>query len=246
MKKYFFSLFMICFFITNTYSQAGHFKIRTDDFVQIGYDTYKSLTFGVSTTTPNNGSWALEQWNGGFNFWKPWPTAHTRNYALFLLDNPAFVGIGKHPYHALDVNGDIATYGTVQVYSDERLKRDINRLTPAYCSNILQNINTYSYYLKMDKLPIDYSGVENMSEVKQQTIAAELEAETNHNNQAKTLRHGFLAQELEVVAPDLVKTDGQGYKSIDQMALIPILVESLKAQQKEIELLKVEIQKLKK
>ncbi len=60
------------------------------------------------------------------------------------------------------------------------------------------------------------------------------------------MRHGFLAQELEAVAPELVKTDGQGYKSIDQMALIPIMLEALKQQQKEIELLKSEIQKIKK
>ncbi len=93
-----------------------------------------------------------------------------------MLDAPSYVGVGKHPYHALDVNGDIGVYGTVHVYSDERLKHNIQQLTPAYCNNILSKINTYSYNLILDKLPIDYTNIENISETKQQTIEAELAA----------------------------------------------------------------------
>ncbi len=68
MKNYFLSLLIVSLFSSTAYTQGGHFKIRTDDFVQIGYDTYKSLTFGVSTGIPNNGSWAIEQWNNGLNY----------------------------------------------------------------------------------------------------------------------------------------------------------------------------------
>jgi hypothetical protein len=30
----------------------------------------KSITFGNSTSSPNNGAWSIESWWGGLNFWK--------------------------------------------------------------------------------------------------------------------------------------------------------------------------------
>ena len=41
-------------------------------------------------------------------------------------------------------------------------------------------------------------------------------------------RYGFIAQELQEVIPDAVKTDENGLLSIDPLALLPFLVESLK------------------
>ena len=39
--------------------------------------------------------------------------------------------------------------------------------------------------------------------------------------------YGFVAQDLEAVLPDLVYTDKQGYKSVDYIGLIPILVNAI-------------------
>lgn len=62
-------IILICNFLTlNAYSQ-GQFKIRNDNFIQIGYTGYKALTFGQSTGTPNNGSFSIEYYNNGLNFW---------------------------------------------------------------------------------------------------------------------------------------------------------------------------------
>lgn len=145
------------------------------------------------------------------------------------------------------MNGDIATYGTIRVYSDERLKTNITKLTPEYCTKIITSITPYSYHLVLDRLPNDYSNldVQNLTETKKQTIATEQNDTSTWNHQKDKLRHGFLAQELEAVVPDLVKTDAAGHKSIDQMALIPIMLATLQQQQKEIEALKEEIKNLK-
>ncbi|CAA6824389.1 MAG: Unknown protein [uncultured Aureispira sp.] len=99
----------------------------------------------------------------------------------------------------------------------------------------------------LDRLPNDYSNldVQDLTETKKQTIVAEQNDTSTWNHQKDKLRHGFLAQELEAVAPDLVKTDAAGHKSIDQMALIPIMLATLQQQQKEIEALKEEIKNLK-
>jgi hypothetical protein len=56
---------------------------------------------------------------------------------------------------------------------------------------------------------------------------------------------GFIAQEVETVFPSLVSTGGDGYKGVDYAELTPILVEAIKAQQQQIEELKVELERLK-
>jgi hypothetical protein len=59
---------------------------------------------------------------------------------------------------------------------------------------------------------------------------------------------GFIAQDLEKVFPNLVTTDENGYKGIDYVKLVPVLVKAaqeqnarIDAQQKEIDELKAEI-----
>jgi len=56
---------------------------------------------------------------------------------------------------------------------------------------------------------------------------------------------GFIAQELEKEFPELVETGADGYKSVTESSMTAILVEAIKEQQKEIELLKQEVAELK-
>ena len=53
-----------------------------------------------------------------------------------------------------------------------------------------------------------------------------------------SLQTGLLAQEVEKVMPELVKTDDKGLKSVNYIGLIPYMLEAFKGQQKEIEELK--------
>lgn len=62
---------------------------------------------------------------------------------------------------------------------------------------------------------------------------------TNSNTKSRT-RLGFLAQDVQVLFPELVEEDNEGYKYVDYVGLIPVLVESVKEQQEQIdELLKL-------
>jgi hypothetical protein len=56
---------------------------------------------------------------------------------------------------------------------------------------------------------------------------------------------GFIAQELENVFPEVVKTDRNGYKSVNYNGMIPILLESIKEQQLQIESQQKQINELK-
>jgi hypothetical protein len=61
---------------------------------------------------------------------------------------------------------------------------------------------------------------------------------------AEGLQFGFIAQELENVFPEMVKTERNGYKSVNYNEMIPVLVEAIKDQQKQIEELKQLVQSL--
>jgi hypothetical protein len=57
----------------------------------------------------------------------------------------------------------------------------------------------------------------------------------------KPRKIGFIAQEVEKVIPELVKTDSEGMKSVDYVSVVPILVEAFKHQQKQIDELKASL-----
>lgn len=58
--------------------------------------------------------------------------------------------------------------------------------------------------------------------------------------------YGFVAQDVEKVLPNLVHTSETGLKSVNYIAVIPILVEALKEQNKNIEALEAKVKKLEK
>jgi hypothetical protein len=51
---------------------------------------------------------------------------------------------------------------------------------------------------------------------------------------------GFIAQEVEQVLPELVYTDTEGYKSVAYVNVVPVLVEAIKQQHKQMTLLKTQ------
>ena len=56
---------------------------------------------------------------------------------------------------------------------------------------------------------------------------------------------GLIAQDVEKIVPELVSTDGEGFKSIDYAKISVLLIDAIKEQQKSIEQLKNEIELLK-
>ena len=70
------------------------------------------------------------------------------------------------------------------------------------------------------------------------------EFKDKHFNDKK--QYGVIAQEIEVLYPELIHEDKEGYKSVNYIGLIPIMIEGMKEQQKLIEELQKEIIKLKK
>jgi len=93
--------------------------------------------------------------------------------------------------------------------SDSRMKTDIHPIENA--TDILKQINTYSYYFKSDPV------------------------ETRQRD------YGVLAQEIETILPELVSTiqikDSIEAKAVNYNGFIPFLINGFNEQQKEIEIL---------
>jgi hypothetical protein len=118
--------------------------------------------------------------------------------------------------YALTVFGNIWANG-ITYNSDARFKKNILPLNNAIQK--IQKINGVQYEMMADEYPA--------------------------KNFIKGTQVGLLAQEVEVVMPQVVSTNEEGYKSVDYAKLIPLLIEGMKEQQKQIEQLRQEVKELK-
>ena len=152
----------------------------------------------------------------------------------------------------------------VDITSDARLKENVQSLQNPL--DLLSHVSgvTYNYKLSeinkyrepdKSKFTEEQSIEENTSDMQTSMDAASIE-KANRDKQLQNVidrkeaeeasrkRIGFLAQDVEKVLPELVKTDEDGVKSIDYIGFIPLLVESInemrltiQEQQNEIEML---------
>ncbi len=113
--------------------------------------------------------------------------------------------IAPDPFSTLDVFGDIYSYG-VWTGSDRRYKKEIRTLDKAL-DKILALRGT-EYLFRTDEMK-----EKNFPEGKQ---------------------IGFIAQEVEQVLPDLVRSNGGTRYTVNYIGMIPVIVEAMKEQQMQI------------
>jgi len=111
----------------------------------------------------------------------------------------------------LDVGGDISGTSVVET-SDIRWKE-----------NITNYDNALDKLMKIRGVNFDWKRNENI-----------------HRNFSEGNQIGVIAQEIEKIIPELVKTDDEGYKLVSYSKLTVVLIEAVKEQQKMIEELKGE------
>ncbi len=236
------TLMSLCsFFILfqNEVLAQGHFKIRNDDFIHIGGDVQKSLTFGnQNTILPNNGFYAIEALNGGLNFWKPWPNPVSYgNYVLFLrADQNIGVGTAGSGSFKLDVSGKIRCTSLTQT-SDARFKQ-----------NILPLKGSLQKVLALEGVTYNFKSVSRNEQTTDLTQLSEIKRKTIEGSRIEVVSEpqiGLIAQEVQKIVPEVVESDEEGYLSINYTSIVPILIEAVKEQQKQIEELKREVAVLK-
>jgi hypothetical protein len=129
------------------------------------------------------------------------------------LTPEGLVGIGtKNPEQELYVVGDIHATGEVTWTADKRFLKNTSPITNSL--NGVLKLHGVNYLWQNDKFP-----------------------EMKFSSGKQT---GFIASELEQIFPELVETDSKGYKSINYIKLLPVVIEAIKEQQEIIEELKKE------
>ncbi|MDE6696134.1 MAG: tail fiber domain-containing protein [Muribaculaceae bacterium] len=145
-------------------------------------------------------------------------TCKTGNF--FQLDltpaNPRIAGTGNQ---VVFYNTGTGKFNSIQVasvynYSDERAKTNIRTLDGGL--NTIMGLRPVSYNWKTDK------GLSTKNSTNITTSLNAMGPEEEDNTQ-----YGFLAQEVEQIIPDAVKTDENGNKLINYTAIIPMLVQSV-------------------
>jgi hypothetical protein len=182
-----------------------------------GTDGYSGL--GIKSTLTGGKLITINQGTAGkLNFTTPGVTD------LVTMDfNTNRVGILRSPTsYALEVGGTIWANGSAisagsSTWSDSRYKKDVTPIADAL-SDVLQMEGVRYNWRQSDFPELNFPKGEQI---------------------------GVIAQDLEKIVPELVITNADGYKSVSYEKLTPILIEAIKAQQKEIDILKNEVELLK-
>ncbi|MGB3946659.1 MAG: tail fiber domain-containing protein [Bacteroidia bacterium] len=192
-----------------------------------GTSTSTNKYLGFPTAFPSNlalistdGNWLRIGATGGIAFWgKAGGETSGTNYNMFL--NSIGLGIGSlaqaYGSVALYVVGDVRCTG-LYYSSDKRFKKNIVQIDGALEKILKLNGRTYEF---------------NRDAFKEMSFS-----------EGKNI--GFIAQELSEVFPELVKADDKGFYSVNYTAIIPVLVEAMKEQNKKITILEQAINEIKK
>ncbi len=123
------------------------------------------------------------------------------------------IGIGTNsPSYLLHVDGQVVATN-VSASSDRRWKKNITTISGA--STTLQKINPVSFRWRVEEF-----------------------TEKDFDDKK---HYGVIAQELEEVLPELVNTDKEGYKSVDYLGMIGLLIKGFQERGQEIDQLKKEL-----
>jgi hypothetical protein len=173
---------------------------------------------GISQSATNlmastNGSGVEQWWTWGVNAdnsFRITPGADNINSAYFLINSGGNLGIGGDPATwKIFAAGPALSYGWWTV-SDIEYKKNLQPISDPL--NKVLNMNGLSY---------------------------EFQTDVYKDKKLPEGRHyGVIAQQIEQVLPEAVKVGSDGYRSVNYTEIIPVLIEAIKEQQKEIDLLK--------
>jgi len=214
---------------TGTNTSEGAYSFGFGNTVQTKGDF--SFAIGSNSISVGNNSFAcgdntyagayqtfvLGQWNSsGFSTGASNLSSWVGTDAAFVIGNGTSTVARSDAFYILK-NGNGWMAGTLTQASDERLKKNITPLESSL--EKLMQIQGVNYYWNADVWPAKGSDDE--------------------------LQIGLTAQNVEKIFPLLVKDFSGGYKSVNYIGFIPIIIESVKTQQHQIESLKSENSELK-
>jgi hypothetical protein len=152
---------------------------------------------------------------------------------------------GKQPDNTQGIKQFVQSPGGQAAWIYKRLPSGIQVQTPAdkirpvyINSDLYVNgsiFNPSDYILKKDIQSISREKTDNILNLN--TVSFKFKDDVNAKE-----HYGFIAQEVENLYPELVKNSEMGYKTVNYIELIPILVSKIQDLNKEIQELKEKLQ----
>ncbi len=98
--------------------------------------------------------------------------------------------------------------------------------------------------MALNGVTYDWKSDIELADIKAKKNNGRKDAEIDPFNFPSGTQIGVIAQDVEQVLPELVLTDGDGLKSVDYVKIIPVLIEAMKEQQKQLDEQNAKIQQL--
>lgn len=227
------------------YGMISSISLENGNYQVGGYFTSYSAsaisnrrTYGVKAIAGNA--------SDGFNYGVYGYLYGTKNGAAIFGATPGKLDCNTNGIWAGYFRGDVYVEDDIIVDglynpSDINIKKDVQLLSNEETSQV-DKIMTLSAIKYKYKTPTELNRFEkavlDTASIDPRTIEYSDEKYTKD-------RIGLSAQEVQIVYPELVKESSDGYLSLNYVGLIPVLVDALKEQEAEIEVLRQEIEKLK-
>ncbi|CAM9302579.1 unnamed protein product [Ectocarpus fasciculatus] len=112
---------------------------------------------------------------------------------------------------SVTVSGAVMGRGPYMDTSDARMKMEVKDIAASDAMAVIKGLRAVTYVLKPEALPPSRAG----------------NAQKRPHGDRR--QHGFIAQEVEQVAPEVVAEDGNGYKTVAYARLVPTLATALSA-----------------
>lgn len=219
-------------------AQVGRLKTTLYGHTLVGYQTdWWGLSFG--NQSPQYGSWNIQYYDQGLNFWKPSGSVSPGDYKLHIHDQ-GYVGINGKANAVLGQLGfrlQVFGYSVSNgwyVFSDSSLKE-----------NILPINSALPYLLKINPIEYNYKTIKLSGD----SILPTMEDKVKNSNifEKDTKKHyGLTAQEVSKTFPYLVDKFDNNVGVVDYVGFIPLLIKGLQEQQVVIEELKLKVAELEK
>ncbi len=222
---------------TSTHTNFGVFgRVQYGGSGGSAYGIYGAAYRGSTPTNTKSYGVFGQGGNGkdGFNYGIYGVLSGTRDGAAVCGSTSSSVEIDGQ--YAGYFDGDVHIVGDLTVdgsypSSDIKLKKDVRIIEEDVISK-LEGLQVIRFKKK------HYSEYEELNDTADHTkIAAELESERYTKD-----RIGLIAQELQIVFPEVVKETNSGYLAVNYSQLIPILVKAITEQQIQIEELQAAIE----
>ena len=230
MKKY---LFSIVTFILVSIASFAQLKVHSDNHVSIG-----SLTNIGGVQIYSNGYTEFQpslydNWAWLNIIYAPLPTSK----CWIVRDNS-----GVHTFHVRG-NGDVLCNVLYQL-SDQSIKTNVSEITGA-TEKIMNLRGVYFDFIsetRQDSLVFSdnygnaHTHITNSDNTDNLLNNEYINPSAANNLISERSRHhmGLIAQEVEEIVPEVVRTQTDGRKAVAYSSLIPLLIEALKEQQQQI------------